>query len=308
MPRSGRREFSFEEQSFISQGVSCAARVYRPKAVDSSPPVIVMAHGFGSVRALRLYAYAERFAAEGYAVVVFDYRNFGDSDGEPRQLLDVGSQHEDWRAALAFARTLDGVESARVVAWGTSFGGGHALTLAGSGESLAAVIAQVPHVSGPAAVRATGLAASARLASSAIRDQLAGLLGRPPVYVPIVARPGNKAIMSTPDAVPGLERLLEDSGTPQGVYREDVAARIGLKIGFYSPIKRVASIDCPVLIQIAADDAITPRRVAKKAASKIRDATVHVYECGHFDPYVEPIFSKVIDDQIAFLVKRVPVS
>src|SRR3546814_13538534 len=112
-----------------------------------------MAHGFGAVRALRLYAYAEEFVAAGYAVAVFDYRGFGDSAGTPRQVLDVPMQHQDWRAALAYTRTLPGIDPDRVVALGTSFAGGHVLTLAGQGEPLAAIIAQVPHVSGPAAFR-----------------------------------------------------------------------------------------------------------------------------------------------------------
>ena len=83
-------------------------------------PVIVMAHGFGCVRALRLPSHAEHFAAAGYVVVVFDYRNFGDSDGRPRQLLDIAGQLADWRAAIGWARTLGGVDPERVVGWGTS--------------------------------------------------------------------------------------------------------------------------------------------------------------------------------------------
>ena len=300
--------FSRTDTTFDSDGVSCAATVFRPEPRPDSPvPVVVMAHGFGSVRALRLYAYAERFAAAGYAVVVFDYRGFGDSDGEPRQVLDIPMQHDDWHAALAFARTLEGVDADRVVAWGTSFAGGHVLTLAAQGEPLAAVIAQVPHVSGPAAVRATGLRAAARLMTSAVRDQVNALRGREPVYVDLVGRPGARAVMTTPDAEPGLLRLADDSGMDRDDYREDVAARIVLKVGLYSPGRRTSRITCPVLVQIAEQDAITPRSVAEKAAARIPRSTVRVYDGGHFDPYVEPRFSRVVGDQIAFLQTHVPV-
>ena len=182
MSDSSELSYSDSEQAFLSEGTACAARVYRPVA-DSSDvevlrPVIVMGHGFGGVRALRLYAYAERFVAAGYLVVVFDYRGFGESDGSPRQLLDVGMQLQDWRAALSFARALPGADPDRLVAWGTSFGGGHVITLAGRGERLAAIIAQVPHVSGPAAVRATGLVPVLRLVRPAVLDQVAALLRR----------------------------------------------------------------------------------------------------------------------------------
>ncbi|BCI92043.1 hypothetical protein NIIDMKKI_72490 [Mycobacterium kansasii] len=45
--------------------------------------LLVMAHGLGAVRTMRLDAYAQRFCAAGYACLVFDYRNFGDSEGSP---------------------------------------------------------------------------------------------------------------------------------------------------------------------------------------------------------------------------------
>ena len=294
--------------TFLSGGTRCAVTVVRPETASEEPvPAIVMAHGFGSPRALRLYAYAERFAAAGYAAVVFDYRGFGDSEGEPRQLLDISMQHEDWRAALSFARSLPGIDTDKIVAWGTSFGGGHVLAVAGRGEALAAVIAQVPHVSGPAAVRATGIASSLRIAPYAIRDQINAWLGRDPVYVPLVGRPGDLGIMTTPDALPGLERLVVDSDLAPDAYRQDVAARIGLKIGLYSPERVVSNITCPTLVQIARNDAITPCAVAERAGRRIPRATVRVYDCSHFDPYVEPAFTGIIADQLAFLRENVPV-
>jgi pimeloyl-ACP methyl ester carboxylesterase len=266
-----------------------------------------MGHGFAGVRALRLYAYAERFATAGYVVVVFDYRGFGESDGTPRQVLDVEMQLQDWRAALQLARGLPGVDPAQVVAWGTSFGGGHVITLAGKGEPLAAVIAQVPHVSGPAAVRATGLRSALRLAPLALRDQVAALRGHAPVYVEAVGLPGTTAVMTSPDAAPGLATQLAESGLRPGDYPQHVAARIVLNIGRYSPIRYAAGVTCPALVQIAAHDAVTPRAVAEKAAARMTKATVRVYDCHHFDPYVEPIFATSVGDQLAFLDLNVPV-
>lgn len=300
--------FTATEETFTSQGTGCAARVYRPTSSSTPRPVVVMGHGFGGVRALRLYTYAEHFAAAGYLVVVFDYRGFGESQGEPRQILDVAMQHQDWRAALAFARQLPGAAADQVVAWGTSFGGGHVITLAGQGEELAAIIAQVPHVSGPAAVRATGFAAALRLAPIALHDAARALRGRAPVYVEAVGVPGAIAVMTSPDAVPGLARQVADSGLTTGDYPQHVAARITLTIGLYSPTRYAGSVTCPALVQIAAHDAVTPRAVAEQAAAKMTGSTVHVYDCGHFDPYVEPYFATTIADQLAFLAANVPVT
>ena len=99
-------------------------------------PCIVLAHGFGALKEGRLDAYAERFAAAGYAALVFDYRHFGESEGEPRQLLDVRRQHEDWHAAVAFARGADGVDPERVALWGSSFSGGHVIHVAATTVAL----------------------------------------------------------------------------------------------------------------------------------------------------------------------------
>ena len=70
---------------------------------------VVLGHGWSGTREQRLDAYAERFAQAGFAALVFDYRHFGASEGEPRQLLDIRRQQEDSAAALAYARTLTGV-------------------------------------------------------------------------------------------------------------------------------------------------------------------------------------------------------
>lgn len=297
--------FTFVDEWFDSDGTRCAARVYRPSAIQPTRPVVVMAHGFGAVRALRLYSYAERFSAAGFIVVVFDYRGFGDSEGEPRQLLSVTMQHEDWRAALGYARSLEGVDPHRVVAWGTSFAGGHVIAVAGQGEPLAAIIAQVPHVSGPAAVRSTGLKAVMRLAAPAVRDVVASWLGRDPVLVESVNLPGRAGMMTTPDAHPGMLRLIHESGLSEDDYPHTVAARIGVSIGAYSPRRWASRVSCPALVQIVSDDAITPRRVAEAAASKIPHSTVRIYEGGHFDPYVNPLFESVVADQIEFLRRHV---
>jgi dipeptidyl aminopeptidase/acylaminoacyl peptidase len=116
---------------------SCAAWLYLPPPRDpraAAPPVVVMAHGFAGTRDVGLPFFAERFAREGLAAFVFDYRHFGASGGAPRQLVDPWRQLEDWKAALAYARGLPEVDGTRAALWGTSLGAGHALvTAAGDG-------------------------------------------------------------------------------------------------------------------------------------------------------------------------------
>src|SRR5512135_852818 len=104
-----------------------------------------MAHGFSATRDDGLPAYAETFCDAGFVVVLFDYRHFGASTGEPRQLLDTGRQHDDYSAVVAWARRLDGVDPDRIVLWGSSFSGGHVLAVAATDPRIAAVISQAPN-------------------------------------------------------------------------------------------------------------------------------------------------------------------
>ncbi|MFD4325146.1 alpha/beta hydrolase [Nocardioides sp. NPDC058538] len=171
------------------------------------PPIVVMAHGFAAIRALRLDAYAARFAEAGYAVLVFDYRGWGDSAGEPRRVLDIPAQQLDWRAGVAYARSLEGIDTRRVVAWGSSFGAGHALHLAAEDHDLAAVIAQVPHISGPASMFSVPPRLVVRLVAAGIWDQLRALAGREPYRVAAAGYPGEVAMMTSPDAAPMAIRL-----------------------------------------------------------------------------------------------------
>lgn len=128
-----------EDVQFPSDGDLISAWLYRP-AGGGPAPLLVMAHGLGGVRSMRLDAYAERFGAAGYACLVFDYRNFGDSEGRPRQVLDIGMQLADWAAAVAYARTLPGIDPDRIALWGTSFAGGHVIATAARLPGIAAVV------------------------------------------------------------------------------------------------------------------------------------------------------------------------
>jgi pimeloyl-ACP methyl ester carboxylesterase len=295
--------YTREDTTFDSHGTSCAAWLYRPEGVER-PAIVVMAHGFGAIRALRLDAYATRFAQAGFAALVFDYRGWGDSPGQPRRVLDIHAQQVDWRAAVAHARTIDGVDTNRVVAWGTSFGGGHALHLAAEDHDLTAVIAQVPHISGPASAFAGPPTLLARLTLAALRDQLGALAGRAPHRIPAIGEPGTLAMMTLPDARSITERLAGDR-YDELLPENDVAARIALRVPSYSPGRNVSKITAPTLIQVAKHDVVTPYRVALKAARRIPKGEVRSYDCSHFEPYLPPHFDTVVTDQIEFLTRNV---
>lgn len=283
--------------TFDSDGARCAAWLYRPERADAC---VVLAHGWTGVREQRLDAYAERFAAAGLAVLVFDYRHFGASEGQPRSLLDIRRQLADWRAAIAYARRLDGIDPGRVALWGSSFSGGHVIELAAQDDRIAAVVAQVPFVDGLVNFLRLGRKHALALTFAGLRDQAGALAGRPPHMVASVGPPGSTAVMNSPDAEPGFLAL----NPPGLVWPNEASARIALRVSAYRPIRKAARIRCPVLFAIADDDAITPPDLAVKAAVLVPRAEVRHYQGGHFDPYVGQLFEQVVTDQTEFLLSR----
>ena len=286
-----------EDVSFRSGADRISAWLYRPADPGSSgAPLLVMAHGLGAVRTMRLDAYAERFAAAGYACLVFDYRNFGDSDGAPRQVLDVGRQLADWSAAVDFAHTLAGIDRNRIGLWGTSFGGGHVIATAAR-LRVAAVVAQCPFTDGIASARTIPPLTIARISLLALRDLAAARLGNRPVMVATAGRPGEVALMSTPDSYPGYLKLV-----PQGQnLRNEVAARIGVKIIAYRPGRLAAKVSCPILFCVCDTDSVAPPEPTLRYAAKAPRGTVKRYPEGHFDIYVGDAFERVVADQLEFL-------
>ena len=110
--------------AFDSHGIECHGWLYRPRNASGDVPCVIMGHGFAATRDAGIAPFAEAFAAAGYAAFIFDYRHFGASGGEPRQLLNPKREIQDWLSALAFVRGLDGIRADAIALWGTSFGGG----------------------------------------------------------------------------------------------------------------------------------------------------------------------------------------
>ncbi|WP_238997054.1 hypothetical protein [Mycolicibacterium sp. CBMA 361] len=56
------QSFTRQDVSFASGKDTCAGWLYLPTGVAASPPVVILGHGLGATREMRLDAFAERFA------------------------------------------------------------------------------------------------------------------------------------------------------------------------------------------------------------------------------------------------------
>jgi len=280
-------------------GEQLAAYLYRPDHAGDPVPCVVMAHGFSGTRDEGLPAYAETFCAAGFAVALFDYRHFGASSGQPRQLLDIGRQHDDYRAVVNWARHAEGIDPDRIVLWGSSFSGGHVLAVAASDPRIAAVIAQAPYTDSVPTIRQLPVANLLRTCAAALRDRIGAWLGRPPHLIPAVGDPGTFAVMTAPDAKPGFEALVG----PGSLWRNAIAARVVLPLTLYRPVRAAGRLPMPVLVCVCDRDTTTPPASSIKAAHAAPRGELRRYPYGHFAIYHDP---QVKADQVEFLRRAVP--
>ncbi|MGI8632336.1 MAG: alpha/beta hydrolase [Solirubrobacterales bacterium] len=137
----------FESVEFASQDAVLRGRLYRPLETGSVPAV-VMAHGTSATIAMTTDRYAEVFQASGFAVFLYDHRNFGDSSGEPRQEINPWVQARGYCDAITFLESIPDIDRDSIALWGDSYSAAEALIVAAVDGRPAAVIAQVPAFGG----------------------------------------------------------------------------------------------------------------------------------------------------------------
>ncbi|MDP2773223.1 MAG: alpha/beta hydrolase [Nocardioides sp.] len=291
---------------FDSQGTACDAWHFPGEsdalATAAGRPVVVMAHGLAGTKDSGLEPFARRLAAAGLDVLAFDYRGFGASDGSPRQRVSLAGQLEDYRAAMAAATALRGVDPNRIVLWGVSLAGGHVLAAAAGRDDVAAVVSLTPLVDGVAAGR-HALAShkpSAMLRSTVagVRSKVATGRGKAPVMMPVVGRPGDTAALT-------LDGLYDDYLELAGpTWVNEIDASVGLELGGHRPGRLAKDVTCPLLVQIADFDRSAPPQAAAKAAFKGR-AEVRHYPCDHFDVWPgKEWFEPAVTHQVRFLTRH----
>ncbi|HEY7949601.1 MAG TPA: alpha/beta fold hydrolase [Solirubrobacterales bacterium] len=274
--------------NFKSGEEECAAWLYPAAGAPAEVPIVVMAHGLSGTRRDRLGPFAERFASAGFGALVFDHRGFGDSGGE-EDLFDPARQLEDWRAAIAFARSLPGVDPVRVVTFGSSMGGGNALAAAADDPAVAAAISQVPFLDIVRQAHRSSPSVTARMLVAAARGR----------HVPAVGRPDEPAFINAPGGEEGWRRVVsigEDSR-----WRNRVSSRWLLGRPF-RPVRHASRLHCPWLVCVGEADRVAKPGPAIAAARRAPKGELRTYPgVDHFDVYDGPEHEALLADQLEFL-------
>ncbi len=161
------------ETDFDSHGVRCGATHLTATSdaltTAGGRPCVVMGHGFGATRDAGLMPFAERFAAAGADVLLFDYRGYGTSGGH---VIAVAAQDGKVAAVISQGAGMDG----------------------------AAALTMMLRTAGPVQV--------AKLTGHALRDAAGALLGRAPHHVAVVGMPGSLAAITAPGAELGYQSIM----------------------------------------------------------------------------------------------------
>ena len=270
-----------------SEGSRLAAEVIRPAGEGAPRPAILLCHGWAGLKGHLASRYAIPFAEAGYVCLVFDYRGWGESDGRLisvadapmltqageqtvqarviRNLVDPIDQVADIRACLAWLSTEPGVDPDRIGLWGSSYGGGHVIVVAGTDERPKAVVAQIGGFGSPEANPEWTTFQRKRAADKA----------RAAIDPPV---PQNV------DTAPGL------GGVP------DVARQL-----FHAPIKAAEGLRAPTLFLDAEfeeyADPKTHGYIVEVAKRHVVTERV-TYPCSHYkvyDDYYEPALQRALD-------------
>ncbi len=301
-----------QSHTFSCMGSKCEADLFLP-ADTTNPPVVVLGQGYGALSSFGTQGIIAALLREGISVFAFNYRGFGGSEcirNEPRQLIDPARQLEDWQAALSYVQELSIVDQQRMAIWGSSFAGGHVLTVAGSPWSkdfqLKAVVSQLPHCDSRTAFKHVGAKVALRGTWQGLKGVLLNLFGKNHT-VAIVGREEDKgfAVMSHAGWADRYLELARADIDHVANWKNEIPARSLLKAGTYSPIDYAAQIECPVLVVYGLKDQGIPVEDVERTADLIAKVERFTFDGDHFEAYDQGAFvDEIIEREIRFLKAR----
>ncbi|MCG9580126.1 alpha/beta hydrolase [Vibrio tubiashii] len=280
----------YQQVKFTSQDSQLSGHLYLPTATTQPSPLIILCHGFCGVKELLLPAFAERFANQGYAALTFDYRGFGESEGETGRLVPK-LQIEDIHAAIEWAKEESNLDSDRIALWGSSFGGANAIIAASQSDDIKCVIAQLTFADGETVI--TGEM------STEEKDK----------FLSTLERMRDKKAKTGKEMMVPIAKVLSDEQSVDffNQFKDDFPA-LTIKIPFltvwetinHKPVEALANLNKPVMIVAAEQDGVNPLSESQALFDKANEPKeLHVEEgATHYQVYSGKHFESVVAKQL----------
>ncbi len=127
-----------KEVSFTSEGKTIIGHLYLPEGYDSNEtvPAVVITGAWTTVKEQMSADYATALAEKGYAALTFDFRGWGESEGDIKYLESPEEKITDINAAVEYLTTVDGVDVNRISGLGICASAGYISDVAANNDSM----------------------------------------------------------------------------------------------------------------------------------------------------------------------------
>ena len=292
-----------QDIEFSSNGQLCRGWLYVPDSLKETEtaPGLVMAHGFAGVKEMGLAGFAEKFATAGFVTLLFDYRFWGESEGEPRNQIFALEMVDDYRNGITWLSDRPEVNPQRIGVWGTSYSGGLCLYVGTHDKRVKAVVAQIPSALNPDSRRAKDPEAWDRVGELLLNDRVQRYKTGKTNYIKIVAPEGEPCVFPDQDAYEWYMEFKESAPS----WNNKVTLESLEKLREFDPVSLIHLMAPTALLLIPGEnDNLIPLEAVKATYEKAQEPkALSILPITHFLPYKDPWLSKASDLAIEWYQK-----
>lgn len=245
-----------------------------------------MGPGFSGVKECNYQFFAANFAREGFAVLLFDYPNFGESAGTVRGEADPWQQVQAYRDGISYLETRDEIDFNRIGVWGGSYSGAHAIVVSATDSRVKCLVAMTPFISGSYYTQNMPAEVKSFLAQQFNADRLSRVKGGAPARIPVATNDSKQfTAISSPNAWSFIQSFKDYAPTYKNeVTLKSLEMQLEYEPGVYA--QHIGAI--PKLFLIAKKDELIPEALIVEAYNKASEPKKLAYiEGHHFSPYME---------------------
>ena len=279
-----RTDVTFYSNNYLVKGW-----LFKPVQTGNKKlPAIIMAPGFSGIKECNYQYFAGNFSKEGFAVLLFDYPNFGESEGTNRQEIDPWLQVQAYRDGISYLTALDGIDAGKIGIWGGSYSGGHVIAASAFDKRVKCLVSMTPFISGSFYVKNMPQASKQFLTKQFNADRLARIKGGKPAMIPVVSNnPNEFCAISGKNAWGFVESFKQNAPD----FKNTITLK-SLEMQLeYEPGSLITDVDTiPKLFIITKNDEMIPESLIVETYNKASKPKKLVYIDGsHFSPYMEKL-------------------